>query len=302
MNYLNEIKEVIEKDIILQEKQRYYRNESLVKTYFEVGRLLIEAQGGKERAKYGNELIKKWSIELTNLYGKGYNYTNLKNMRQFYIVFEKSRSVSDHLNWTNLRYLLPIKDINKRNYYINICNKENLSSRQLISLIKSKAYERLNYKDKENISILETTEELNITDMIKSPIIINTEKDINKLSEKVLKELIIEKIEVFLRELGSGFAFIGSEYKLGTWYCDLLFFNYSLNCFVVIEVKLRKLIPKDIGQIECYMNYIDKNIKKVHHNETIGIILCKEEDKLVMKYCSNSNIFSSKYLIFSGNK
>ena len=204
MNYLNEIKEVIEKDIILQEKQRYYRNESLVKTYFEVGRLLIEAQGGKERAKYGNELIKKWSIELTNLYGKGYNYTNLKNMRQFYIVFEKSRSVSDHLNWTNLRYLLPIKDINKRNYYINICNKENLSSRQLISLIKSKAYERLNYKDKENISILETTEELNITDMIKSPIIINTEKDINKLSEKVLKELIIEKIEVFLRELGSG--------------------------------------------------------------------------------------------------
>src|SRR5574344_1607521 len=90
MNYLNEIKEVIEKDIILQEKQRYYRNESLVKTYFEVGRLLIEAQGGKERAKYGNELIKKWSIEITNLYSKGYNYTNLKNMRQFYIVFEKS--------------------------------------------------------------------------------------------------------------------------------------------------------------------------------------------------------------------
>src|SRR5574344_1721639 len=276
MNYLNEIKEVIEKDIILQEKQRYYRNESLVKTYFELGRLLIEAQGGKERAKYGNELIKKWSIELTNLYGKGYNYTNLKNMRQFYIVFEKSRSVSDHLNWTNLRYLLPIKDINKRNYYINICNKDNLSSRQLISLIKSKAYERLNYKDKE--------------------------KDINKLSDKVLKELIIEKIEVFLRELGSGFAFIGSEYKLGNWHCDLLFFNTELNCFVVIEVKLRKLIPKDIGQIECYMNYIDKNIKKVHHNETIGIILCKEEDKLVMKYCSNSNIFSSKYLIFSGNK
>ena len=103
MNYLNEIKEVIEKDIILQEKQRYYRNESLVKTYFEVGRLLIEAQGGKERAKYGNELIKKWSIELTNLYGKGYNYTNLCRMKQFYLIFEKVAPVAQ-LTWTNLKY------------------------------------------------------------------------------------------------------------------------------------------------------------------------------------------------------
>lgn len=297
MNYLKEIKTVIEKDIVLNKKQEYYRNESLVKTYFEIGKLLIEAQGGLERAKYGNELIKKWSIELTKLYGKGYNSSNLKRMRQLYIVFEKGASVGHQLTWTNLRYLLPMKDVNKRNYYINICNKQNLSSRQLISLIKSNAYERLNYKDKENIKILEKNEKLNITDMIKSPIIIKTDEYIDKINEKALKEIIIEKIELFLRELGQGFAYIGSEYKLNNWYCDLLFFNTELNSYVVIEIKMRKLKKEDIGQIECYMNYIDENIKKIYHNKTIGLILCKEDDYLVMKYCSNNNIFSSKYEI-----
>src|SRR5574344_244532 len=123
MNYLREIKSVIEKDIVVNKKLNYYKNESLVNTYFEVGRLLVKAQGGKERSKYGDNLIKNWSMELTSLYGKGYSYTNLKNMRQFYLVFEKSQPLADQLTWTNLSILLPIKDENKRNYYINICIK-----------------------------------------------------------------------------------------------------------------------------------------------------------------------------------
>ena len=295
MNYLNEIKSVIEKDIILNKKLNYYKNESLVKTYFEVGKLLVEAQGGLDRSKYGDNLIKNWSIELTNLYGKGYSYTNLKNMRQFYIIFEKGQPMADQLTWTNLSILLPIKDENKRNYYINMCIKQNLSKRQLIELIKSNAYERLSYKDKDNIKIMESNDTLNITDMIKNPIYIKVEKDIDKLSEKALKEIILEQIEKTFIELGYGYTFAGSEVRLGISYCDLLFFNYEFNSFVVVELKIRKLLKQDIGQIEYYMNYIDCNMKKKYMNETIGIILCKENNKLVMKYCSNPNIYETTY-------
>ena len=295
MNYLNEIKSVIEKDIILNKKLNYYKNESLVKTYFEVGKLLVEAQGGLDRSKYGDNLIKNWSIELTNLYGKGYSYTNLKNMRQFYIIFEKGQPMADQLTWTNLSILLPIKDENKRNYYINMCIKQNLSKRQLIELIKSNAYERLSYKDKDNIKIMESNDTLNITDMIKNPIYIKVNNNIDKLNEKALKEIIIEQIEKTFIELGYGYTFAGSEVRLGNSYCDLLFFNYEFNSFVVVELKIRKLIKQDIGQIEYYMNYIDSNMKKSYMNDTIGIILCKENNQLVMKYCSNLNIYETTY-------
>ena len=131
--------------------------------------------------------------------------------------------------------------------------------------------------------------------MIKNPIIIKTNKNIDKLSEKVLKQFILEKIEEFLLELGYGFTYVGSEYKLGNFKCDLLFFNYELNCFVVIELKIRKLNPKDIGQIKHYMNYIDSNIKKKYMNKTIGIILCKENNEIVIKYITDKSILFSTY-------
>ena len=299
MEYFNEIKNLIEKNEINQRKHNYYKNESLVETYFNIGKLLVEAQGGKDRAKNGNKLIKAWSIEFTKDYGKGYDYTNLCRFRQFYFVFEKVGAVRQVLTWTNIRVLLSIKDENKRNYYINLCIRETISYRKLKELIKNNTYERLSYKDKENIKIISKEENLTIKDMIKNSIYIEVDKDIDKLSEKVLQELLFEKLEKTLLELGHGFAYIGREVNLGGSFCDMLFFNTELNAYVVLELKIRKLQKQDIGQIEYYLNYIDINLKKSFHNKTIGIILCKYDNKIVMEYCSNPNIYETTYKLIN---
>ena len=293
MNYLNDIKNLIEKDIVLKKKHRLIEEDSRLVTYYEIGKLIVEAQGGESRAKYGNGLIKEWSKELTSLYGKGYNGSNLRRMRQFYLTFKICAPLAHKLTWTNLSIILPIKEESKRNYYINLCIKQNLSKRQLKEKIKNKEYERLEYKD--NIKLLTDGKSVSIRDMIKNPILIKTNEGIDKLSEKALKQFILEKIEDFLLELGYGFLFAGSEYKLGNHKCDLLFFNTELNCYIVIELKIRKLKPVDIGQIKYYMNYIDTNIKKDHMNKTIGIILCKEDDEIVVKYVTDERILFTTY-------
>jgi len=292
MNYLDNIKNLIEKDIVLKKKHKLIENNSTLNTYFEIGKLIIEAQGGKDKAKYGDGLIKEWSKELTNLYGKGYDISNLKRMRQLFLTFQKGAPV-EHLSWSHYKYILPLKEASKRNYYINICIKQNLSKRQLIEKIKNQEYERLKFK--ENIKLTNNNTEITIKDMIKDPIHININKNIDKLSEKALKDFILEKIEEFLLELGYGFAFIGSEVKLGNYRCDLLFINYELNSFVVIELKTRKLKPIDIGQIKYYMGYIDEYLKKDYMNNTIGVILCKEGNEIVLKFCTDERIFMSTY-------
>ena len=293
MNYLNNIKQLIEKDIVLKKKHKFIENNAILCTYFEIGRLIIEAQGGEERAKYGNDLINKWSKELTKKYGKGYDSSNLRRMRQLYLTFENCATVWHNLSWSQLKYILSFQNQNERNYYINICIKQNLSVRQLKEKIKNKEYERLEYKD--SIEMIDDNKIITIKDMIKNPILINIYKDVDKLSEKALKEFILQEIEDFLLELGYGFAYVGSEYKLGKFKCDLLFFNFELNCYIVIELKIRKLKPIDIGQIKLYMNYIDENIKKDYMNNTIGIILCKEEDKIVVKYVTDEKILITTY-------
>ena len=221
-------------------------------------------------------------------------------MRQFYVLFGKVAPLAQHfltnLTWTNLSIILPIKDSNKRNYYINLCIKQNLSKRQLIEKIKSNEYERLEYKDKIEI-INDSSESLTIKDMIKNPIIINTTKNIDKLSEKALKEFILDSIEKFLLELGVGFTYVGSEYKLGRYRCDLLFFNTELLSYVAIELKIRELRPIDVGQINYYMKYIDYNIKKEYMNNTIGIIMSKEDNEIVIKYITDDRILFTTYEI-----
>lgn len=300
MDYYKNIQELIEKDIVLKKKYKLIEEHSTLKTYYNIGKNIVEAQGGEARAKYGNGLIKEWSKTLTEKYGKGYDVSNLKRMRQLYMIFKKGGPPGHQLTWTNLRYILPIKEESKRNYYINMCIKQNLTKRQLLEKIKNREYERLEYK--ENIGLISDNKQLTIKDMMKDPILIRTYKDIDKLSEKSLKEFILCEIEDFLLEMGCGFSYIGSEVRLGNYKCDLLFFNYELNRFVVVELKIRKLMPQDVGQIHLYTNYIDAHMKKEQMNETIGIILCKENNRIVPGYMTDEKTYYSTYKLIKSEE
>lgn len=193
--------------------------------------------------------------------------------------------------------LLPIKDINKINYYINQTTIRNLSKRQLKEIIKNNEYERLSEETKNKLIKKDKTD---VKDLIKNPIIIKNNKNYENISEKILQKIILEDIPSFLDELGSGFTFIRNEYKIKLGdkynYIDLLLlFNYIFNCFVVIELKVTELKKEHIGQIETYMNYIDKNMKTINHDKTIGIIIVKKNDKYIMEYCSDDRIMTKEY-------
>ena len=294
MNYYNEIKETFVKNEVYKKIKDYSKNKSDLNTYFEVGRLIVEAQGGEARAKYGNKLIKEYSEKLTKELGKGYTYTNLSRMRQFYLLSLKVAAVrllSGHLTWTHYRILLSIKDINEIKYYVNIAISNNLSSRELEKCIKSKEYERLG----KDVNV----EEPKVNSLIKNPILIKVNNKNEKLTEYTLHQSILENMEDFLKELGVGFAFIGSEVKIKLGdrynYIDFLLFNVKFNCYVVIELKVTEMKAEYIGQVIKYVNYVDKNIKEVYNEPTVGVIICKKENKYVMEYCTNPNIFVSTY-------
>ena len=299
-DYKKELIKLVEKTEVNKGYHDYFKNKDLVNNYFEIGRLLVEAQGGEEQNKYGNKLIKLWSEELAGTYGKGYDYTNLCRFKQFYLYFKKIGPLGQYLTWTNIRLLLPIKNVNKRNYYINMCIKKNLSKRALEKEIKNNAFERLSLADKENIKLISNKNEvLTIKDTLKDPVLITINEDLDNVSEEKLAKIIRKELEIFLLELGCGYTYAGKEVRMGESYCDLLFFNYEFNCFVVIELKTRKIKKEDIGQLEYYINYVDENMKKESFNPTIGVLVAKEGNYLVMKYCTNKNIYKTTYKIIN---
>ena len=256
MNYYEEIKDLIEKKEIKDGVRRLSYNSDKLKTYYEIGKLLVEAQGGENKTKYGDMLIKKWSKKLMEDYGKGYSFTNLKNMRKFYII-QKGQPLVDRLTWTNWTLLFPIKNENERNYYINQCILNNLSKRELVKLIKEKVYDRLSYADKNNIEIVNSEKNVSysLKDMLLDPIIIKAPVNEN-ISEKVLKKYILDELRDFFLQLGSGFLYAGSEYKLNYsgkhFYVDILLFNINLNCCIPVELKLNSTNYKDVSQIQLY--------------------------------------------------
>ena len=295
MNYYNEIKQELINNEINRKVKNYLINKSDLNTYYNVGKLLVEAQGGEERAKYGDGLIKEYSIKLNRELGKGYGVSNLKNMRQFYLL-SKSLTLSDQLTWSHYIELLKIKDIYIINYYITISVEQNLSVRELRRKIKNKEYERLDESTKEKLI---NNEEIKINDLVKNPILIKNSYNYTEISENILKKLILNDLENFLIELGDGFTFIKSEYKIKIDdrynYIDLLLFNIEYNCYVVVELKVTELRKEHIGQIQVYMNYIDKNVRKINHDKTIGIIICRQDNSYVIKYCSDNRIISRIY-------
>ena len=299
-DYKKELIKLVEKAEVNKGYHDYFKNKDLVNNYFEIGKLLIEAQGGEEHDTYGNKLIKTWSVKLTEKFGKGYDASNLRRFRQFYSEFKMCGTVCHTLTWSNIRILLPIKNENKRNYYINMCIKKNLSKRELQKEIKNNAFERLSLADKENIKLIsDKNEVLTIKDTLKDPVLIPINEDLDNISEEKLAKIIRKELEIFLLELGCGYTYAGKEVRMGESYCDLLFFNTEFLCYVVIELKTRKIKKEDIGQLEYYVNYVDENMKKESFNPTIGVLVAKEGNYLVMKYCTNKNIYKTTYKIIN---
>ena len=245
---------------------------------------------------YGEGIIKEYSIKLTNDLNIKYDVSSLNKMRKFYNLIEKMATVSPNLSYSHYVELLPYDDLNKVRYYIKIIEEQNISIRQLRSKIKSNEYERLPETTKNKII---NRDKSSIVDFVKNPIMIRNNKSYEILSEKVLQKLILEDIENFLEKLGVGFTFIKSEYpiKLGDRYnyVDLLLYNIKYRCYVVIELKVTELKSEHTGQIQKYMNYIDENIKTIEENKTVGIIICKQANEYVIKYCSDDRIIAREY-------
>ena len=291
MNYYNEIKKELINNEINRKVKNYSINKSDLNAYYNVGKMLSEA--GKH---YGEGIIKEYSIKLTIDIGKGYGISNLKRMRQFYLMIEKGALMGHQLSWSHYKELIPLKDINKINYYINLCENNPISRDELKSRIKSKEYERLPQETKNKLIAKEQSK---VEDFVKNPILIKNSYNYEFITERILKQLILEDIPSFLKELGNGFSFIDSEYKIKMGdrynYIDLLLFNIEYNCYVVVELKVAELKKEHIGQIEVYMNYIDKNLRKINQDKTIGIIICKQDNKYIIKYCSDGRIIAREY-------
>ena len=297
-NYYNEIKNELLNNEVYKRVKYYSKNRNELSTYYNVGKLLIEAQGGEDRAKYGDGLIKEYSERLTRELGKGYSTRSLKNMRKFYLLQSKGQALPAQLSWSHYCELLSLKDMNEITYYIDISIKQNLSYRQLREKIKNKEYQRLD----DNVKLkLINKEEISIGDTIKNPIIIKNKLGIDRenMSEKILQRLILEDIPSFLKELGEGYSFIENEYKIkinNTYnYIDLLLFNIKYNCYVVVELKVTEVRKEHIGQIQIYMNYIDKHIKGITNNKTIGIIVARRDNHYYIEYSSDKRIYTRDY-------
>lgn len=293
MNYYNEIKNKLIDNEIYSKVKDYSKEKHKVTTYFEIGKLLNEVGG-----KYGDNIIDEYSKKLVIEVGKKYNRRTLFRMKQFYNVFsnEKVTTMLTQLTWSHYLLLLPLNDYDEILYYINISKTNNLTQRQLQEKIKSKEYKRIPIESRNKLI---KNELLNPNDLFPNPVRIKNSSNHKNISEKILQKLVLEDIPSFLEELGDGFTFIKNEYKIKIDdrynYIDLLLYNIKYKCYVVSELKVTELKKEHTGQIMTYMNYIDKNIKTIDENDTVGIIICKQDNKYVIKYCSDDRIIAREY-------
>ena len=293
-----EIKNELVQSVIDKKLDTYFTNKNELTHYYNVGKMIVEAQGGEERAKYGDGLIRKFSQKLNKELNKGYSYRSLNLMRKFYL-FQKVQPVAAQLSWSHYIELLSIKDINEISYYIDISLNQNLSRNKLRERIRSREYQRLSDETKNK---LVNKFELDIYDNIKNPIFIKTyNNNLNneEIPEKALKSFILRDIDNFLLQLGNGFAYMANEYKIMIGnqanYIDMLLYNAIYNCYVVVELKVTNSKKDHLGQIQVYMNYINKHVKTINQNKTIGIIVCRRDDKYLIEYSSDDRIRITTY-------
>ena len=293
MNYYDEIKNELINNEVTKKVKDYSKNKSDLTTYYNVGKLLAEA--GKH---YGENVIGKYANKLKIDLNKKYNERTLRRYRQFYnfVTNLKWSAMPTKLSWSHITELMILSNEDEINYYISVVNDRNIGYRKLGEIIKNNEYGRI---DEETKNKLKNKEELKVPDLVKNPIQIRNTSDYNEISEKILQKLILEDISSFLKELGSGFSFIDNEYKIKMGdrynYIDLLLYNIKYKCYVVVELKVTELNSNHTGQIQKYMNYIDKNIKSIDDNKTVGIIICKKENKYVIEYCSDDRIIAREY-------
>ena len=302
MNNYNEIKNILMDNAIGRKVREYKSNQKDLESYYNVGKLLVEAQGGEEKAKYSNELMKEYSKKLTNELGKGYSVRMLQKMRLFYLLIQKGTPLAAqfkniNMTWSNVCEIMQLKNSEKMKYYLELSNKLCLTKRELREKIKSKEYERLDSKIKEKLM---KQEEISVRDKIPDPIVLEGLESKERLTEKVVQKWIDENPASFCEALGEGYTYVKSQYKIKIGsnynYIDVLLFNVINMNYVVVEIKVTELKKEHIGQIETYMNYIDANLKKDFHNKTTGILLVRENNKWLIKYINNDGIIIRNYI------
>lgn len=301
------------RQVIEAARNNAYRavNFAMVQAYWQIGRLIVEEeQSGKERAGYGKSLLKDLSVQLSVDFGKGFDESNLRHMRKFYMTYQKQDALRPELSWTHYRLLLKVEREDARTFYMQEAIAGNWSTRTLERQVNSLYFERMVMTGKETKSLVKAEAEskkvpMQAKDIIKDPYVLEflDLKANTGFYESELEQAIIDQLQAFLLELGKGFAFVARQYRFTTeagdhYRIDLVFYNYILKCFLLIDLKTGKLTHQDIGQMDMYVRYYEDKIRQENDNPTIGLILCTEKDKTVVKYSllsESKQLFASKY-------
>ncbi len=307
LNFYSHIKEILEN---ARRKAYTAINFAMVEAYWEIGKSIVEIQGGNETAEYGSNLLSLLSKKLTSEYGKGFTTTNLKYMRQFYLCFQNRHALSDQLSWTHYRLILKVENEKARQFYMEETVKANWSTRQLERQINTFSYERLLASNGNYDVVLDTTKkevDKKPTDIIRDPYVLEFLglKGASGFYESDLEQGLINHLQKFLLELGRGFSFVARQQHINFdgrhFYIDLVFYNYILKCFVLVDLKTGDLTPQDIGQMQMYVNYYKREKQSDGDNPPIGIILCSDKSDTLVKYTlpeGQNQIYASKYMLY----
>ena len=302
------------KQILLSARQKAYSvmNTAMVEAYWHIGKRIVEEeQNGKERAEYGEAILKNLSISLTNEFGKGFSYANLRNFRQFYLTYPDSEicyTLCSKLSWSHNRLIMRVESLEARSYYLKETALENWSVRTLERNLKSFYYQRIMSTKTTGATNIELeNEKQTIEDFIKDPYVfefLNLPKPFNE-TETNIESALIKNLQNFLLELGKGFSFVARQFRISSetnhFFIDLVFYNYILKCFVIFDLKTTKLTHQDIGQLDMYVRIFDDLKRQENDNPTIGILLCADKDETIVKYSvlnDNKNLFATKYMPF----
>lgn len=302
-------------EILEEARDKVYRtaNTEMVQAYWSIGQMIVEEeQKGSDRAEYGQSLLVILSTRLTSDYGKGFDESNLRNMRKFYLVYRKRDALRPELAWTHYRILMRIEKDDARKFYLKESVAGNWSTRQLERQVNSHYFERILMTKEDSRSLVKQEadckkEQMQPAHIIKDPYVLEflNLKSNTTFYESELEQALIDKLQEFLLELGKGFSFVSRQYRISAdtkhFYVDLVFFNYILKCFLLIDLKTGELTHQDIGQMDFYVRYFEDQVKQETDNPTIGLILSAESNRTIVKYSllkESKQIFASKYKLY----